>query len=77
MAGSQSALREANRAMVVDTIRRYGGLTQVELASATGLSAATVSNIVRELQGAGALHVVDHPRDVAAAVAAAYRSHES
>ncbi|MCV2395764.1 ROK family transcriptional regulator [Actinotalea sp. M2MS4P-6] len=57
MAGSQSALREANRAMVVETIRRYGGLTQVELAAATGLSAATVSNIVRELQGAGAVDV--------------------
>ncbi|WP_169166613.1 ROK family transcriptional regulator [Cellulomonas taurus] len=57
MAGSQTALREANRATVVDTIRRYGGLTQVELASATGLSAATVSNIVRELQGAGEVEV--------------------
>lgn len=57
MAGSQTALREANRATVVDTIRRYGGLTQVELASTTGLSAATVSNIVRELQGAGTVAV--------------------
>ncbi|WP_263119690.1 ROK family transcriptional regulator [Cellulomonas sp. RIT-PI-Y] len=57
MAGSQTALREANRATVVDTIRRYGGLTQVELASATGLSAATVSNIVRELQAAGDVDV--------------------
>jgi predicted NBD/HSP70 family sugar kinase len=52
VAGSQTALREANRATVVDAIRRHGGLTQVELASFTGLSAATVSNIVRELQGA-------------------------
>jgi predicted NBD/HSP70 family sugar kinase len=57
MAGSQTALREANRATVVDTIRRYGGLAQVELAAATGLSAATVSNIVRELQGAGTVAV--------------------
>lgn len=57
MAGSQSALREANRVLVVDTIRRYGGLTQVELAGATGLSAATVSNIVRELVQAGAVDV--------------------
>jgi predicted NBD/HSP70 family sugar kinase len=57
MAGSQTALREANRATVVETIRRYGGLTQVELAAATGLSPATVSNIVRELQGAGAVDV--------------------
>ncbi|MBO1752107.1 ROK family protein [Actinotalea sp. BY-33] len=57
MAGSQTALREANRATVLDTIRRYGGLTQVELAAATSLSAATVSSIVRELQGAGAVDV--------------------
>ncbi|HEY0188108.1 MAG TPA: ROK family transcriptional regulator [Cellulomonas sp.] len=57
MAGSQTALREANRAVVAETVRQYGGLTQVELAAATGLSAATVSNIVRELQGAGAVAV--------------------
>jgi uncharacterized membrane protein len=31
---------------VVDTVRRFGGLTQVELSAATGLSAATVSTIV-------------------------------
>ncbi len=30
-----------------------------------------------ELNGAGAVTVVDHPREVAAAVAVAYRSHES
>jgi phosphoglycolate phosphatase len=30
-----------------------------------------------ELVGAGAVTVVDHPRDVAGAIAAAYRSHES
>ncbi|MFT6764199.1 MAG: phosphoglycolate phosphatase [Candidatus Aldehydirespiratoraceae bacterium] len=30
-----------------------------------------------ELNGAGAVTVVDHPRDVAGAVASAYRSHES
>ena len=57
MAGSQTALREANRATVIDTVRRYGGLTQVELAAATGLAAATVSNTARELQGAGAVDV--------------------
>ncbi|HEY6793158.1 MAG TPA: ROK family transcriptional regulator [Kineosporiaceae bacterium] len=52
MAGSQTSLREANRALVIDTVRRFGGLTQVELATATGLSAATVSTIVRELLAA-------------------------
>jgi len=50
--GSLSSLREANRALVVETVRRYGGLTQVELAAATGLSTATVSTLVRELLAA-------------------------
>jgi len=53
--GSQSSLRGANRTLVMETIKRYGGLTQVELAGATGLSAATVSSIVKELLGAGAV----------------------
>ncbi|WP_346233012.1 ROK family transcriptional regulator [Parafrigoribacterium mesophilum] len=54
--GSQTSLREANRARIVDAIKRHGGLTQVELAGITGLSAATVSNIVKELSGTGVLH---------------------
>ncbi|WTM18213.1 ROK family transcriptional regulator [Isoptericola halotolerans] len=57
MAGSQSSLREANRARVVDAVKKHGGLTQVELAGATGLSAATVSAIVKELVAAGAVEV--------------------
>ena len=51
--GSQASLREANRARIVDAVKRFGGLTQVELAEATGLSTATISTIVRELTGAG------------------------
>lgn len=51
--GSHASLREANRTLVLATIQRWGGLTQVELANATGLSAATVSNIVREMYAAG------------------------
>jgi len=50
--GSQSSLREANRALVADTVRRFGGLTQIELAAATGLSTATVSTIVKDLLAA-------------------------
>lgn len=57
-AGSQSSLREANRQLVVETVKRFGGLTQVELASATGLSQATVSTIVRELYAAGVVDTV-------------------
>lgn len=53
--GSQTSLREANRARIVDAIKKHGGLTQVELAGATGLSPATVSNIVKELSAGGVL----------------------
>ncbi|MEO7017579.1 MAG: ROK family transcriptional regulator [Leifsonia sp.] len=53
--GSQTSLREANRARIVNAIKRHGGLTQVELSGATGLSPATVSNIVKELAGSGVL----------------------
>jgi DNA-binding Lrp family transcriptional regulator len=52
-AGSQSALREANRVLVLQTVQRWGGLTQVELVGATGLSPATVSTIVRDLLADG------------------------
>ncbi len=51
--GSQTSLRDANRARLVEAVRHFGGMTQVELSSATGLSPATVSTIVKELTGAG------------------------
>lgn len=51
--GSQSALREANSARLLDAVRRFGGITQVELAETTGLSPATVSTIVKQLLAAG------------------------
>lgn len=52
-AGSQSALREANSSRILDAVRRYGGITQVELAETTGLSPATVSSIVKQLLATG------------------------
>ena len=51
--GSQASLREANSARILDAVRVYGRITQVELASVTGLSPATVSNIVKELVAHG------------------------
>lgn len=57
VAGSQSSLREANRAKIVDAVKEHGGLTQVELTGATGLSPATVSTIVKELLAAGLVDV--------------------
>ena len=53
--GSQSALREANAARIVDAVRRFGSLTQVELAEVTQLSQATVSTIVKQLLSSGVI----------------------
>jgi predicted NBD/HSP70 family sugar kinase len=55
--GSQASLREMNRLRVLDALREHGSLTQVEIAGATGLSAATVSNLVKELDSAGAVQL--------------------
>ena len=53
--GSQSALRELNQQRVIDTLLRSGPLTQAELARQTGLSTATVSNIVKTMAGVGSI----------------------
>ncbi|OEV04502.1 ROK family transcriptional regulator [Streptomyces oceani] len=55
--GSQSSLHRANLARVVRAVRLAGSLTQAEIARSTGLSAATVSNIVRELKDGGTVEV--------------------
>ncbi len=47
--GSQTSLREANRANLLASIHKFGAMTQVELAEVTGLSTATVSTLVLEL----------------------------
>jgi predicted NBD/HSP70 family sugar kinase len=51
--GSQASLREANRQRVVEVLYRHGAMSQVEIAGLTGLSPATVSNMVRELDATG------------------------
>ncbi|WP_337589548.1 ROK family transcriptional regulator [Arthrobacter sp. ERGS1:01] len=43
-------------------MKKHGGLTQVELAGATGLSPASVSNIVKELSSSGILHTAPSTR---------------
>ncbi len=48
--GSPTALRSANRQRVLDLLRTAGSVSQSEIARRTGLSRATVSNIVRELR---------------------------
>lgn len=42
-----------NRAVVLETIRRHGEISRVELAEHTGLTAQTMSNIVRALMADG------------------------
>jgi predicted NBD/HSP70 family sugar kinase len=53
--GSQSALRELNQQRVIDTLLGSGPLTQAELARQTGLSTATVSNIVKTMAATGSI----------------------
>jgi len=53
--GSQSALRHRNRQRIVDTLLGSGPSTQAELSRLTGLSAATVSNLVRIMAAEGAV----------------------
>lgn len=51
--GSQAALRAANTQRLVRTLREGGPTTQASLARLTGLSSATVSNLVRALADDG------------------------
>ncbi len=51
--GSQRALRTLNTNKIFDALTRHGAQTQANLARLTGLSAGTVSNIVRELVDEG------------------------
>lgn len=60
--GSQAALHTANQRRVVDLLRSAGESTQAEIARATGLAPATVSNIVRELTSGGVLVLSDTGR---------------
>lgn len=47
------AIRAANRASVVNVLRRAGSATRVELMARTDLARATVSSLVRDLQLGG------------------------
>lgn len=51
--GSQSALRQLNEQRIVQALATGGPQTQAELARQTGLSTATVSNIVRGMAVSG------------------------
>jgi predicted NBD/HSP70 family sugar kinase len=51
--GSQGALRHLNQERLVEFLLAHGPSTQAELARGTGLSTATVSNIVRDMATKG------------------------
>ncbi|HEY8454955.1 MAG TPA: ROK family transcriptional regulator [Actinopolymorphaceae bacterium] len=55
--GSQASLRAANIRRVLNALRAHGVLSQAEIARLTGLSPASVSNIVHELDEAGTVEV--------------------
>ncbi|MFC8302857.1 ROK family transcriptional regulator [Specibacter sp. NPDC057265] len=51
--GSQSALRRRNEQLITAVLQAGGPLSQAELARRTGLSTATISNIVRAMAAQG------------------------
>ncbi|GAA1498547.1 ROK family transcriptional regulator [Paeniglutamicibacter kerguelensis] len=51
--GSQAALRGLNEQRILATLRTHGTLTQAALARSTGLSTATISNIVKSMVSTG------------------------
>lgn len=53
--GSQGALRHRNQQRVTDVLLTTGPATQAELSRQTGLSTATISNIVKRLEAKGVL----------------------
>ncbi len=73
--GSQTSLREANRGRLLDAVREHGAITQVELAAVTGLSPATVSNLVRELAVAEAVQLSPIIRSGRRAVSVSLNAH--
>lgn len=52
---NQSGLRAYNERLVLSVVRRYGGLPRADIARSTGLSAQTVSVIIRSLERDGLL----------------------
>jgi predicted NBD/HSP70 family sugar kinase len=52
---NQSGMRDANERVVLSLVRRHGSLSKTDIARMTGLSAQTVSVIMRELENEGLL----------------------
>ena len=52
---NQSGMRDHNERLVLSLVRQHGGLAKSDIARMTGLSAQTVSVIMRELEDEGLL----------------------
>lgn len=74
--GSQSSLREANRAHLLETIHRFGAMTQVELAEIVGVSTATISALVHQLVDEGQLETHNTVRNGRRATLVALAHHK-
>lgn len=61
--GALRSLRELNRGLVVDALRRNGAASRAELARATGLSRATISTLTAELMKDGLVVEREGERD--------------
>lgn len=59
---NQSGMRQGNERLVLTLLRRHGPLPKAEIARMTGLSAQTVSVIMRALEEDGLLHRGDKQR---------------
>ncbi len=59
---NQSGLRAYNERLVLSLVRRHGALSKTDIAKMTGLSAQTVSVIMRELEAEGLLKKGDPVR---------------
>lgn len=58
---TSASIRAANRAAIVDVLRRRGRATQADIVRSTGLSRSTVSSLLGELDARGLLtEQVDH-----------------
>ncbi|QTV79117.1 ROK family transcriptional regulator [Microbacterium sp. NIBRBAC000506063] len=57
LAGPQALLRSLNARAILDALARRGSLTKAELMAATGLSRTAVTQVLRMLESAGAVHI--------------------
>lgn len=63
LAGPQGLLRTLNGRAILETLARSGPQTRAELMSATGLSRTAVTQVLRMLEGAGAVTAAGVDRD--------------